>query len=135
VLELNYKRQVVKIINDINNSTKAVLSSIGENEDKKIQVEEKDLDLLYKLYFITFRELKRLQDPDNLGSMYTYTQLGYHMYEEFDLFILPHLPGNIRNLVKDAFNLFKEGQLKDNKPGIKEFKDFQIVIAGGNNDG
>jgi uncharacterized protein (TIGR02646 family) len=142
-LKVNYKRQVVKIVNDIEKKTKRIFHLCIEKnkaqiEEKKVQLEEKDLDYLHLLYRETFQELKELQVPYNPGNIYAYTQLGYQMYEEFDLFIFPHLPENIRNLVSDAFNLFKEGKPADNDfdiPGIKEFKDFQIVIPGGKNNG
>ena len=122
-LKENYKRQVDKIVNDIADKTTIIFSLI---EKKLVQLEENHVYWFHIFYFNTFSQLKKLQDPENPN---TYTQLGYHMYEQFDLFIVERLPRDekIRIIIKRAFSLFKEGKLEDanfNMPDIKDFNFF-----------
>jgi uncharacterized protein (TIGR02646 family) len=113
-LKENYKRQVDVFINDLLDKTAIIFSFI---ERKLVRLEENERHWFHIFYFNTFQRLKKLQEPGTPGA---YTQLGCHMYDEFDRFIVQRLPRDekIRIIVKRAFLLFKEGELEGkNKNG------------------
>lgn len=95
-----------------------ILGSIQFFSETIIVIKEKKPEVYYRdevfwlcLYSKSFRELRKLQEP---GDQRAFTLLGLCMYEKFEYFIIRGLPENeaMRDIVRKAFMLFKEGKLE-----------------------